>query len=360
MTVPSRHRFHQQLRIGYLPLVDAAPLLVARDEGYFGREGLEVSLLQQPGWATIQDKLASGELDAAHCLAGLLFAPMSGLPAAGPPTTGLCLNTHGNTITLSKNLWERGIRDGAKLAAAAKQGTIRVPLVFGAVHPLSSHIVLLRSWLTRLGLKCGEHYQVVYLPPNLMPPALVQGHLDGYCAGEPWGSAAALSGEGFIIAASDEIFPHHLEKVLAVRADFARERPDLVLALNRAVLAGCQRCDEAGFRPELAGLLAGRGNLGVAREWVMNSLAGTMQLGFGRTRPVADLHVFHGEEVNRPDLLRFTWLKQELARIGHLPDAGNLDVRRHILDPVVPPQPAAAPPKSKTSSTRKSHVQRAC
>ena len=71
------------LRLGFIPVVDCAPLLVAREHGIFSRHGLDVRLSCEVGWATIREKLLSGELDAAHAVAGLSLAMPMGLRA--PP-----------------------------------------------------------------------------------------------------------------------------------------------------------------------------------------------------------------------------------------------------------------------------------
>src|SRR3954467_14658770 len=62
------------IRLGFVALIDAAPLIVAHECGYFSDEGLHVSLERQIGWANVRDKLAFGHLDASHALLGLPLA----------------------------------------------------------------------------------------------------------------------------------------------------------------------------------------------------------------------------------------------------------------------------------------------
>ena len=59
------------LRVGFVPLIDAAPLIVAREMGFFEEEGLTVQLERQIGWANVRDKLTFGHLDASHALLGM-------------------------------------------------------------------------------------------------------------------------------------------------------------------------------------------------------------------------------------------------------------------------------------------------
>src|SRR6478735_1258982 len=95
----------KSLRLGYVPLNDAAPLIMAAELGLFAKHGLRVELSREVGWATIRDKVLYGELDAAHALAPLLWAAQLGLGCGpGDVCTGIILSLHGNAITLSTRL----------------------------------------------------------------------------------------------------------------------------------------------------------------------------------------------------------------------------------------------------------------
>src|SRR3989442_1456519 len=104
------------LRVGFVPLVDCAPLVMAQELGVFARHGLSIQLSREIGWATIRDKIIYGELDAAHAPAALPFAANFGLGSDRCAcVSGLVLNLQGNAITLSRELWGRGVRDAATL-----------------------------------------------------------------------------------------------------------------------------------------------------------------------------------------------------------------------------------------------------
>ena len=77
------------LRIGFVPLIDAAPILVAEALGFFRREGLAVSLHRQVGWANVRDKLSFGQLDAAHALLGMPLASHLGRDSFNEPLVAL-------------------------------------------------------------------------------------------------------------------------------------------------------------------------------------------------------------------------------------------------------------------------------
>ena len=104
------------LRVGFVPLSDCAPIVMAHELGFFAKYRLEVKLKREIGWASIRDKIIYGELDAAHALATMPFAASLGLGSVRCEcVTGLVLNLHGNAITLSNELWKLGVRDAQSL-----------------------------------------------------------------------------------------------------------------------------------------------------------------------------------------------------------------------------------------------------
>ena len=186
------------LRLGYVPLTDAAPLIVAAARGLFTRHGLRVKLSREVGWATIRDKLFHGELDAAPVLAPMLWAAQLGLGSpAFPVCTALVLSLNGNAITLSTALRAAGVTDVATLRTEARQRRGERRLTFGVVHPFSSHHLLLRAWLKAGNLEPDRDVRIAIVPPAQMFRNLVAGTIDGYCVGEPWNSVAVAAKAGW-------------------------------------------------------------------------------------------------------------------------------------------------------------------
>src|SRR4028119_1152328 len=93
------------LEIGFIPLTDCAPLVVAKEKGFFEKYGLEeVTLIREPSWQAIAKGIVTGRLDAAQMVAGM---PLTLTIGAGnkppvPTVTALTLSRNGNAITLSK------------------------------------------------------------------------------------------------------------------------------------------------------------------------------------------------------------------------------------------------------------------
>lgn len=281
------------LRIGYVPLTDAAPLLVARAFGLFARHGIEVELSREVGWATVRDKIIYRELEAAHAPAGMLYSTQLGCGC--PPCevlTAFVFNLHGNAITVAKSLLPAGDDPGAALREAVRRRQGERRLTFGVVFAWSSHHVLLRDWLRALRIDPDRDVRIVVVPPAQMCRNLVAGTLDGYCSGEPWNSLAVHENAGEIVGWSAALDRGHPEKVLMVRADFAQKREREHAAIVRALHEAATWCDEPQHRSQLAELLALRENLDLPAAAIAPALL-----------PPAgpdDRVIFHRGDANRP------------------------------------------------------------
>ncbi len=308
------------LRVGFVPLCDCAPIVMAQELGLFARYGLNVVLSREAGWATIRDKIVYRELDAAHATAPMVFSISLGLGAmAVPCVTGLLLNLHGNAITLSNRLWAEGVRDGASLKAHIKSERRSAPLVFGVVFRYSSHDFLLRKWLQMNGIDPERDVRVVVVPPPQMASNLKAGNLDGYCVGEPWNSVAVKQRVGWIAETSEAIEPLHPEKILMVREEFAASRPEEHVRLLAALLEACVCCDQPGNREHLVEVLAHSQYVNAAEPSLRTSFCGPLDLGQGRSASSANFHIFSRHNANQPTIERAASVWQHLKEAGALP-----------------------------------------
>jgi ABC-type nitrate/sulfonate/bicarbonate transport system substrate-binding protein len=307
------------LRIGFLPLTDAAPLIVAQRHGFFARHGLQVELHREVGWATIREKIIYGELDATQAPAPMLWATHLGLGCAPCPVlTALVLNLHGNAITLSRALWDAGVRDAASvrdLIRARPRGQL---LTFGVVSLFSSHYLLLRDWLRSAGLSLESDVRIVVVPPAQMFRNLAAGTIDGYCAGEPWNTLAVREGAGWCPTWSAAQQPGQLEKVLMVTQQFAQKRPGEHAALVAALAEACAWCDEPQHREPLAQLLAEADYLNLAARVIAPALTGRFDCGNDRIESTPDFHIFHRGDANMPTATKAAELQSSLIGAGLL------------------------------------------
>jgi ABC-type nitrate/sulfonate/bicarbonate transport system substrate-binding protein len=326
----------KKLRVGFVPLTDCAPLVMAQELGLFHKYGLRVALSRELGWASVRDKIIHGELDAAHALATMPVAASLGLGSiACECVTGLVLNLNGNAITLSNDLWNCGVRDGKTLRAEITRSRHQKILTFGAVFPFSSHRNLLRRWFSAHGIDPERDVRIVIVPPPQMVPNLKAGHLDGFCAGEPWNSVAVQSRTGWIVATSSELDPLHPEKVLMVRADFATSRHSEHVALAAALLEACEFCDQPENHARVAATLARPEFVGVAETALRHGIDGEMDLGHNREQTVRDFCIFHRGGANEPSSDKAAWTLDLLRASGLCKDVSaiNFNLAKRIFRP---------------------------
>lgn len=296
-----------ELRIGFLPLLDAAPLVVAHELGFFEREGLSTVLRRQPGWASVRDKMLYGAIHVAHAPAGFLYAINAGAtPNVGRCCSAFIMSAQGNAITISRRLYDRGIRHAEDFPAEIRARRPEL-LTFGIVSQHSSHAHLLHGWLQRGGMDPKKDLRTVVLPPQQMVASLAAGHIDGFCAGEPWNTLAVSEGHGWVAADSAALTPLHPEKVLLVHEDFAAQFHDEHMRLLRAQRAACEWCADPSHHASLVKLLMRWVFIDVPERVIARSLAS----------PLAPL--FIGPNLHEPSKDKATWILGEMRRHHLLP-----------------------------------------
>jgi ABC-type nitrate/sulfonate/bicarbonate transport system substrate-binding protein len=307
---------------------------MAAELGLFNKYGVEVQLSREVGWATVRDKIIYGELDAAHAPAGMVFAASFGLGSiAVECVTGLVMNLHGNAITLSEELWEMGVRDGASLAREILRLRGERRFTFGVVYYFSSHNFLLRNWLLSYGVNPDKDVQIVVVPPPQMYPNLKAGNLDGYCAGEPWNSYAVLSKGGWVVATSSELAPMHPEKILMVKRQFADEREDEHLAVIAALKESCEYCDAPENRDHVIETLAQSQFINVPIQALEMSLRGTFDFGHDRKEKIHDFYIFSRYSANEPMRSKAATLLKQMTRSGIISEDEDLSGAEQLFRP---------------------------
>jgi two-component system, oxyanion-binding sensor len=312
------------LRLGFMPLIDCAPLVAAVRLQLDRKHGLHLQLHRQASWAAIRDKLLAGELDAAHALAGLVHGVQSGIGGVQADLSILLtLNRNGQGIVLSNSL-SQALVAGQSLAEAFAD--LQRPPVLAQTFPTGTHAMWLYYWLAAQGVSPLHAIRSVAMPPPQMADALARGELDGYCAGEPWAQQAETLQVGRRVVASGEIWPDHPEKVLACRRDFATLEPETAVALTATLLEACRWLDEPGNRNQAAVWLAEPDIIGLPVAEIAACL-GTDATGMHRLS-------FHNEgAVNFPYLSDGLWFLSQFRRWGWLAqDRTESDWARQVAE----------------------------
>ncbi|HEY9903905.1 MAG TPA: nitrate ABC transporter ATP-binding protein [Candidatus Sericytochromatia bacterium] len=314
------------LEIGFIPLTDCAPLVVAKEKGFFEKHGLEeVTLNREPNWKAIAKGMATGRLDAAQMVAGM---PISLTMGAGnnpplPMVSALALSRNGNAITLSKHLYDQGVRTLADFKAALEATPDKVHTL-GMVYPSSMHNLTLRYWLASGGIDPDQDVSLTVIPPPQMVSNLKAGNIDGYCVGEPWNSRAVNEGHGFVVATDLDLFPGHIEKVLGVREEWANKYPQTHLALVKALLEACQYCDDPRNREEIVGLLAQDQYVGSSLEDIRPGFIDAYDRGTSAPPQMLQRYnQFFVDRTNYPERVEILWVLTQMARWGLTPFPKN-------------------------------------
>jgi two-component system, oxyanion-binding sensor len=319
------------LRIGFIPLVDAAALIVAVDKGFAVAEGLDVTLVREVSWSNVRDKLNIGLFDAAHLLAPVAIASSLGLghvkvPIVAPFNLGL----NGNAITVSPALHAALMAeiDGDRFdpmvtalalsrVVAARRKSGAEPLTFGMTFPFSTHNYQLRFWMAAGGVDPDEDVRLVVLPPPYMVDSLANGHVDAFCVGAPWNSVAVDLGVGYILHFVADILVRAVEKVLAVRQDWSEKNADVVAALVRAHVRAAEFIEQPQNRAEAARILEQPERIGVDADVIQRTLDGRLKISPDGTLRESSCYLLVGREgAARPDPVQAAWLYAQMVRWG--------------------------------------------
>jgi nitrate/nitrite transport system ATP-binding protein len=316
----------KQLNIGFLPLTDSAPLIVAQEKGFFAKHGLtQVNLVKQTSWSAIAEGVTSGKLDAAQMVAGMPLALTIGLKdhAPVPIVTALTLSRNGNAITLSQEFYQQGVRTLADFKQAILNNSDRV-YTLGVVNEASMHNLMLRYWLATDGIDPDQDVNLVVIPPSEMLDRLKAGDIDGYCAGEPWNTQAVAEKIGFVIATDLDIWSSYLEKVLGVREDWANKYPETHLALIKALIEACEYCDDLRHRDKIAELIAQPNYLNTDLKYIRPGFIEPYNRGTGQpAQMLPQFNEFYVNKTNFPSRVEGLWILVQMARWGIVPFPRN-------------------------------------
>jgi nitrate/nitrite transport system substrate-binding protein len=312
------------IRAGFMPLTDCASLVMASVLGLDEKYGIKLALSREHSWSGMRDRLIGGSLDVAHALYGLLYGVEMGIGSRAVPMAVLMnLSRNGQAITLSRALGQAGVVDGASLAAhmraSDRRGGAR-PFTFAHTFPTGNHAMFLYYWLGASGIDPLRGIQAPTVPPGQMAASLAAGHIDGFCAGEPWSARAVLDGAGITAATSQDIWPDHPGKALGATAAFVDANPHACRALIAAVLEAGRWIDASPIhRDAAAEILASPAYVNASRELVAARLHGRYEDGLGRRWRDPDPLQFHaGGEANFPWLSDGMWFMTQHRRWGLL------------------------------------------
>ena len=293
----------RDLKIGFIPITCATPIIMAEPMGFYKKQGLNAQVLKASSWAMIRDISINGETDATHMLSPMPLAISLGVGSQSVPYVMPALeNVNGQAITL--HVKHKGVKSAAEMKG----------FKFGVPFDYSMHNFLLRYVLAEAGVDPDRDVQIRAVPPPEMVANLRAGNLDGYLAPDPFNQRAVFEEVGFIYMLSKDIWPGHPCCAFAAKREFAEKMPNTFKAILFAILDATQYARDRSHRKEIAAAIAPRNFLNQPVEVLEQVLTGVFPDGLGNSRTVPDRIDFDPF----PYHSMAVWILTQMKRWGYL------------------------------------------
>ncbi len=307
-----------EVKIGFIPLTDCAPIVVAAEMGFDKKYGIKITPSKEASWAAIRDKTVNGELHASHVLYGLVYGVQLGIGGQQKDMAVLMtLNHNGQGITLANQLKEKGVKDGHSLKRLLDNENR--DYTFAQTFPTGTHAMWLNYWLAANGINPIKDVKTIVVPPPQMVANMRIGNMDGYCVGEPWNARAIYDKVGYTVATSQDIWVDHPEKVLGATAEFVAKNPNTSRAMIMAILDACRYIEATENRAKVAKLISGKAYVNAPEEVIAGRFVGDYDNGIGRKwKDPNFMKFFEDGKVNFPYLSDGMWFLTQHKRWGLL------------------------------------------
>ncbi|MEL6620726.1 MAG: CmpA/NrtA family ABC transporter substrate-binding protein [Pseudomonadota bacterium] len=330
------------LNIGYVPLVDSAPLIVAKELGFAADEGIALNLLRQPSWAALRDLLALGHLDAAHMLSPMPAAMSLGLSGAAIRIDApMVLSVNGTVLGVSPALSSALRASGWRADLTAPHDTLaRIlavhdgPLRVGVPFPYSMHRLLFEYLAAGLSDIQAGAFSIVTTPPPRIPEAVADGELDMFCVGEPWGTVAVSEYGAELVLPGTAIWAHAPEKVLGMRRTWAEDNDAACGALLRAVFRAARWLGQSENHPLASSILAQSAHLDLPDHAIDPALTGHITPRTGAVPwDIPHFLKFHQQAGTFPWRSQGAWIGTQISRLTGVPADQATQVAASCLRP---------------------------
>lgn len=360
------------LKFGFIKLTDCAPIVIAKEKGFFEDEGLQVEVIAQPNWKQLLDNVITGELDGAHMLSGQPIAATIGFGTKAHIITAYTLDLNGNGITVSNDVWDKMVSNDPALDTPTPKHPISAdslkPVVqekldageklkMGMVFPTSTHNYEIRYWLAASGIHPGMYtsedikgfteaqVELSVTPPPQMPATLESGNISGYCVGEPWNQKAVTMGIGVPVTTNYDIWKNNPEKVFGVTKEWADENPNTHTAVIKALIRAGKWLDETDGsgklvnREEACRLLSQPNYVGADFDVIKNSMTGYFFFQKSDKREMPDFNVFFKYYCSYPWYSDGVWFLTQMRRWGQIteakPDSWYHETAKEVYKPEI-------------------------
>jgi nitrate/nitrite transport system substrate-binding protein len=340
----------KEVKIGFIPLTDCASVVMASVMEFDKKYGIRIVPSKEASWAAVRDKLVNGELDAAHVLYGLVYGVQMGLGGPKKDMNVLMnLNHNGQAFTLSRKLYDKGVRDGSSLNKLIR--TEKGEYTFAQTFPTGTHAMWIYYWLAAHGIHPFQDVKTIVVPPPQMVANMRVGAMDGFCVGEPWNYRAIIDRIGFTANTTQDLWKDHPEKVLGCTAEFAARYPNTARAMTAAIIDAGRWIDASlSNRQKTAEVVADRSYVNTDKDVIVARMLGRYDNGIGKVWDDKDAMKFYNDgHVTFPYLSDGMWFMTQHRRWGLLkeePDylavaqkVNRIDVYKHAAAAAKAPLP---------------------
>lgn len=291
------------LKIGFVPITCATPIIMAGPMGFYSREGLNVTLLKTAGWAVVRDKVMNKEYDASHMLSPMPLAISLGLGSQAQPIDVAAIeNINGQAITMH-------VKHKDKLDPKQWKG-----LKFGIPFDYSIHNFLLRYFLAENGIDPDKDVELRIMAPPDMVANLRAGNIDGFLGPEPFNQRAVYEEVGYIHTLSRDIWDGHPCCAFGVSEGFAKTYPNTFAALFRAIASATEYAHKPENRGDIIKAIAPANYLNQPVQVLEQVMTGHFADGLGKVRNVPDRVDFDPF----PWQSMAVWMLTQMKRWGYL------------------------------------------
>jgi len=300
----------KDLKVGFIPITCATPIIMAKPMGFYEKHGLNVEVIKTAGWAVIRDKTINKEYDAAHMLSPMPIAITMGIGSNPIPYTMPAVeNINGQAITLS-------IKHKDKRDPKSWKG-----FKFAVPFDYSMHNYLLRYYLAEHGIDPDQDVQIRAVPPPEMVANLRADNIDGFLGPDPMNQRAVFDGVGFIHILSKEIWDGHPCCAFAASKEFVTGMPKTYAALLKSIIDATAFAHKAENRKQIAEAIAPANYINQPVTVLEQILTGTYADGLGTVKT----------DPNRVDFDPFpwqsfaVWIMTQMKRWGQI--KGDVDYK---------------------------------
>jgi bicarbonate transport system substrate-binding protein len=337
--------------LGYLPIAESAPLVIAKEKGFFAKYGMpDVEVVKQANWAGARDNVVIGS-QGGGIDGGQWQMPMPHLIHEGIITNGnkvpmavLCqLNTQGNGIAIAGAHAGQGIAlkindpDYIKEFQSTNGRRFKAAFTF----PNANQDFWIRYWFAASGVNPDTDIELLAVPPAETVQGMRNGTMDAFSTGDPWPYRIVNEDIGFMSTLTHEMWEYHPEEYFAMRADWVESNPKATKAILKGIMEAQQWCDDPANRGELVRIVSGRQFFNAPTDVLTPPFEGRYEMGDGK--PAFDnINVGplywkdpNGNSISYPFKSHDLWFLVESMRWGfHKNVLTDFDAAKRIVDQV--------------------------